>query len=84
MEHIRAMQEEDLDVASEFLEWPPVWSTSKSTMLLLPKHEEAEGLKRDLTGQLLEYQECKRVAALLASMISFDSFVRAPSGVGSI
>ena len=80
MEHIRAMQEEDLDVASEFLEMAARLVYIKSTMLL-PKHEEAEELKRDLTGQLLEYQECKRVAALLASMISFDSFVRAPSEV---
>lgn len=81
MEHIRIMQEQDLDVASEFLEMAARLVHIKSSMLL-PKHEEeAEGLKRDLSGQLIEYQECKRAAARLAGLISFDSFVRAPSEV---
>ncbi len=56
MEQIRAMQEEDLDIASEFLEMAARLVHLKSVSLL-PKHEEAEALKQDLTGQLLEYQE---------------------------
>ena len=48
---------------------------------LLPKHEEAEALKQDLTGQLLEYQECKRIAAVLAQRAEFNTFVRQPEAV---
>ena len=52
-DRIRAMQEEDLDIASEFLEMAARLVHLKSVSLL-PKHEEAEALKQDLTGQLLE------------------------------
>lgn len=75
MEHINAMKEEDMDVASEFLEMAARLVYIK-TVSLLPKHEEAEELKRELTGQLLEYQECKQVAQQLAEQISFDVFTR--------
>ncbi len=78
-EQIRHMQEQDLDIASEFLEMASRLVYIKSTMLL-PKHEEeAEELKKELTGQLLEYQECKRIAAVMAGMVSFDNFCREPS-----
>ncbi len=77
MEKIRAMQEEDLDIASEFLEMAARLVHLKSVSLL-PKHEEAEALKQDLTGQLLEYQECKRVAAMLAQRAEFNTFIRGP------
>lgn len=56
----------DLEVASEFLEMASRLVYLK-TVSLLPKHEEEEEtLRRELTGQLLEYQACKQVAALLA------------------
>ena len=77
MEQIRAMQEADLDVASEFLEMAARLVHLKSVSLL-PKHEEAEALKQDLTGQLLEYQECRRAAALLGERADFNTFIRAP------
>ena len=77
MEHIRALKEQDMDVASEFLEMAARLVYIKSVSLL-PKHEEAEELKRDLTGELLEYQECKKVAAILAEKISFDTYIREP------
>ena len=80
MEQIRAMQEEDLDIASEFLEMAARLVHLKSVSLL-PKHEEAEALKQDLTGQLLEYQECKRIAAVLAQRAEFNTFVRQPEAV---
>lgn len=80
-EKIKEMQEAQMDVASEFLEMASRLVYIKSTMLL-PKHEEeAEELKKELTGQLLEYQECKRLAAVMAEMVSFDSFCREPSKV---
>ena len=77
MEHIKAMQEQDMDVASEFLEMAARLVHIK-TVSLLPKHQEAEELKQDLTGQLLEYQECKRVAQVMAQEMSFDIFTQAP------
>ncbi|MBQ1546018.1 MAG: segregation/condensation protein A [Clostridia bacterium] len=80
-EKIKQMQEEQIDIASEFLEMASRLVYIKSTMLL-PKHEEeAEELKKELTGQLLEYQECKRIAAAMAEIISFDTFCREPSKI---
>lgn len=77
MQHIEMMQTQDMDIASEFLEMAARLVYIK-TISLLPKHEETEELKRELTGQLLEYQECKRIAAVMAGIISFDRFVREP------
>ncbi len=80
-EKIKQMQEEQMEVASEFLEMASRLVYIKSTSLL-PKHEEeAEEMKKELTGQLLEYQECKRIAALMAHLVSFDSYCREPSKV---
>lgn len=76
MEKITEMQEK-MDVASSFLEMAARLVYIK-TVSLLPKSPEAEQLKQELTGQLLEYQECKRIARVLAAQISFDRFVREP------
>ncbi len=81
MEQITAMQSEDMDIASEFLEMASRLVYIKSLMLL-PKHEEeAEQLKTELQGQLIEYQLCRAVAAKLAPMVSFDRFCREASPV---
>lgn len=80
MEHIGAMREQDMDVTSEFLTMASRLLYIK-TVSLLPKHEEAEQLQRELSGELLEYRECRRIAGLLAERFSFDSFVRAPAEV---
>ncbi len=77
MEQINAMREQDMEVASEFLEMAARLVYLK-TATLLPKHEEAEELKRELTGQLLEYRECQRVAAMLAKQMTFDAISRPP------
>ena len=77
---VNAMQEQDMDVASEFLEMAARLVYMK-TVSLLPKHEEMDELQRELTGQLLEYQECKRVAAILSEHFSFNSFVREPAKI---
>ena len=80
-EKIKQMQDEQLDVASEFLEMASRLVYIKSTMLL-PKHEEeAEELKKELTGQLLEYRECKLMAGIMAQIVSFDNICREPSPV---
>lgn len=75
MEQIAAMQEQDMNIASEFLEMASRLVHIK-TVFLLPKHEEAEELEKELVGQLLEYQTCKEMAGKFAEMISLDSFIR--------
>ena len=80
MEQIERMQSADLDVASEFLEMAARLVYIKSVSLL-PKHEEEEELRRELTGQLLEYQACKETAEKLKTMVSFDRLVRAQAKI---
>ena len=76
LEQIELMKHYDMDIASEFLEMAAKLVHIK-TVSLLPKHEEEEKeLKRELTGQLLEYKECKEIALMLSSMLSFDRLVR--------
>ena len=80
MEQINAMQEADIDIASEFLEMAARLVYMK-TVSLLPKHEEMEALRQELTGQLLEYQECKQVAAQLTERFNYNIYVREPAEV---
>ncbi len=80
MEQIERMQAADLDVASEFLEMAARLVHIKSVSLL-PKHEEEEELRRELTGQLLEYQQCKETAEKLRTLVSFDRLVRAQAKI---
>jgi segregation and condensation protein A len=75
MEQIRQMQSENMDLASEFLEMAARLVYIKS-LSLLPKREEEEELKRELTGQLLEYKLCKEMAQNLACTATFDKLVR--------
>jgi len=79
LSYIDEAQFQNMEVASEFLEMASRLVYMK-TISLLPKHEdEEELLKQELTGQLLEYQTCKQVAALLAQQNrSADLFVREP------
>lgn len=81
LEQIEKMQANEMDLASEFLEMASRLIYMK-TVSLLPKHEEIEELKRELTGELLEYQVCKQVAATLSTMTDgFNRFVREPAPV---
>ena len=77
MEQIRQMQEADMDVASEFLEMAARLVQIKAASLL-PRREEEEDPRLELAGQLLEYQQCQRVAKELGKRGNFDSLVRAP------
>lgn len=81
MDQINAMKEADMDIASEFVEMASRLVYIKSVMLLPKYEEEAEDLKKELTGQLLEYQECRKVAQMLKPLISFDIFTKEPSPV---
>ena len=42
----------------------------------MPRKEEAEELKKELSGELIEYQLCKQIAGKLAEKVSFDGFTR--------
>lgn len=64
-DYIRQMQELNLDVASEFLEMAARLIHIKS-LSLLPVHEEGERLRRELSGELIEYAECKKAAEALS------------------
>ena len=79
--YIREMQALDLDVASEFLEMAARLVHIKS-LSLLPVHEEGEQLRRELSGELIEYAACKRAAAALSTQTAgFDSIPRPPEKI---
>ena len=81
MEQIERMREENMDIASEFLEMASRLVYIKSAMLLPKYEDEAEDLKKELTGQLLEYQLCREIARTLNTMYDFDTFTKLPSKV---
>lgn len=75
---IREMQSENLDIASEFLEMAARLVHIK-TVSLLPVYEEGEKLQKELSGELIEYAECKRIAkALSNSTNGFNCIGRPP------
>lgn len=78
---IKEMQSENLEVASEFLEMASRLIYIK-TVMLLPKHEEADDLKKELEGQLLEYSLLKIAAGELhAEYKGAVFFVREPMDI---
>ncbi|MDO4882806.1 MAG: segregation/condensation protein A [Oscillospiraceae bacterium] len=81
MEQINLMQENQMDIASEFLTMASRLVYIKSVMLLPKYEEEAEELKKELSGQLIEYAVCREIAAKLSVSYDFDTFFRAPSPV---
>ena len=80
MAQIHEMQAADMDIASEFLEMAARLVHIKSVSLL-PKKEEEAALKQELTGQLLEYQQCKEAAMRLRERFSLDGIVRAQADI---
>ncbi len=78
LDYVRQMENADFDVAGDFLEMAARLIYIK-TVSLLPRQEEAEELKRELTGELIEYRDCKIMAEKLShSTEGFDRFVRDP------
>ena len=65
IEYIRAMQLENMEIASEFLEMAARLVYIKTAMLLPRYDDEGEKLRQELQGELIEYQSCKMVAAEL-------------------
>ena len=78
LDYMQKLQEEDLDIASEFLEMAARLVYIK-TVSLLPVHEEAEELAQQLRGELLAYQDCKILAGKLEKQANgFGYFERQP------
>ena len=62
--YISDMAEQDMEIAGEFLEMAARLIYIK-TVSLLPRKEEAETLKKELEGRLIEYSLCKAAAVLM-------------------
>lgn len=79
--YIDACHEQNLELAGEFLEMAARLIYIK-TASLLPQPEEAEKMKKELEGALIEYSLCKRAAAYLAgNYVGGDIFVRQPAEI---
>lgn len=77
--YIEDLAESDFDTAGDFLEMAAKLIYIK-TVSLLPQPNDAEEIKRELEGSLIEYSLCKRVAKLLEMrFIGNDVFVRTPT-----
>ncbi len=76
VEYVRQMQQEDMYVASEFLEMAARLVYLKSVSLL-PVYTEAEELKQELQGELIEYRDMKLMAEKLSENTEgFSTFIR--------
>lgn len=76
IDYVRQMKEADMEIASDFLEMAARLVYIKSVSLL-PVHDEADELKKELTGELLEYRDCKLMAEKLSKTANgFDYFFR--------
>ena len=81
LEYIHQLEHEDLEDAADFLEMAARLIYIK-TVSLLPHDEEAQELKKELEGRLIEYSQCKMLAAILAKgYVGGDVFVRRPEPV---
>lgn len=79
LEQIKLLEEDEMEIGSEFLEMASRLLYIK-TVSLLPKHEDVVKLKEELTGELLEYMVCRQIAAELSKQQGgFDHFVREPA-----
>lgn len=78
IEYVRQMQNDNMEIASEFLEMAARLVYIK-TVSLLPVYEEAEQLKKELTGELIEYRDCKLIAEKLSQQAGgIDKMIRSP------
>ena len=64
LDYIDKMSEQNMEIAGEFLEMAARLVYIK-TVSLLPRKEEAEQLKKELQGRLIEYSLCKKAAELM-------------------
>ena len=81
VDYVRMMQEEDMYVAAEFLEMAARLVYLKSVSLL-PVYTEAEELKQELQGELIEYRDMKLLAEKLSENTDgFGKFIRTPEKI---
>lgn len=79
LDYVRQMKEEDMEVASEFLEMAARLIYIKTVSFLPVHEEEADELKKELQGELLEYQDCQIMAKKLAAQADgFEQYSREP------
>lgn len=79
--YVRQMQDENMDVSSDFVLMAARLVYIK-TVSLLPVYEQAEELKKELSGELIEYRDCKLLAEKLSeSTDGFDYLVRRPEDI---
>ncbi len=64
LDYMDKMSEQNMEIAGEFLEMAARLVYIK-TVSLLPRKEEAEQLKKELQGRLIEYSLCKKAAELM-------------------
>lgn len=78
LDFIDGLGGQDMETAGEFLEMAARLIYIK-TLSLLPRKEEAEELKKELQGRLIEYSLCKIAAANMREIYIGDAFaVRRP------
>ena len=78
--YLEQMQQADIEIAGEFMEMAAHLILIKSSALL-PRHE-AEQMKKELEGTLIEYALCKAVAERMKQRyVGADVFVRMPMDV---
>lgn len=78
LEYIEGLEEQDFDTAGDFLAMAARLVYIK-TCSLLPQPEEAEEMKKELQGELLDYSACKAAAARLKLLSVYgEVFVRPP------
>lgn len=79
--YVEGLQEDDLETASDFLEMAARLIYIK-TVSLLPVHEEADELKKELSAELISYRDCKLLAEQLSRRTDgFDYIERAPEPI---
>ena len=78
LDYMNQLDEQDYESAGEFLEMAARLIYIK-TASLLPQPEEAQELKKDLEGRIIEYSFCKKAAEMLKQRYAGDSvYVRIP------
>ena len=76
---VESAESTDPEISSAFIEMAAHLVEMKS-YLLLPRSEEGERMKQELTGQLIEYDQCRRMAARLREREEEHTvFVRTPA-----
>ncbi|HOP10547.1 MAG TPA: segregation/condensation protein A [Oscillospiraceae bacterium] len=79
-QYLDVLREDNIEIASDFLEMAARLVYIKTAMLL-PKSEEGDQLKQELAQELMEYQVCRIAAEKLRETAAFDTFTREPSEI---